>query len=504
MSVMTYRDVYVLVLVCGIIGLNRTLGASATSPEKAQGSTPLTMSKTQITCKGKEFAGLRGTLIVPEDRNRPDSRQIELPIVVVKALSPSPDYPVFQCTGGPGGSNIGPEQRIGEADVQNHDLVQVGYRGVDGNPKLKHKVFDQILKTPDMLSRPNLKEMGIKAAMVVRELKATGINVEHYNILNVVDDIEAARASLGYEKINLTGGSYGGAVVLTYCLRYPKRVHRAVMIEAAFPYDIAFEKPRKVDARFERLNELWKNDHKATERTPDIVQTIKNSLKKLPRQWKGMPIDPSKVRIVTYLGLYERTYVNMLFDAYIAAEHGDFGSIAVMSLMYDQLMSNFENVGDLLSKTYSSVTDPNRDFISELDDPDSVIGSPMALMAWGAFQHSQWPVNPVAAEHPPTQESRVETLIVYGSKQTGEAFRDRYGSMFTNASWVMFNDLGHMDVWKIIGDGMSHLIHRFVDDGVVDTSKIGIIPKWDFTPQMTFYQMFQQMTSQGAGQPSNH
>jgi len=365
-------------------------------------------------------------------------------------------------------------------------------------------MFDEILKTPDMLSRSSLKQMGVKATKAVRELKADGIDVEHYNILNVVDDIEAARAALGYEKINLTGGSYGGAVVLTYCLRYPKRVHRAVMIEAAFPYDIAFGKPRTVDARFERLNTLWKNDSKATERSPDIVHTIKNALKKMPRQWQGMPIDPSKVRIVTYLGLYERAYVNMLFDAYIAAEQGDFSSIAVMSLMYDQLMGNFESVGDLLAKTYSSVTDPQRDFIAELDDRDSVIGSPMSLMAWGAFQHSQWPVKPVAVEHPPTQESPVETLLIYGSKEAGEEFRGRYGSMFTNAEWVMFDDLGHMDVWKIIGDGMTHLIHRFVDDGVVDTSEIGTIPRWDFTPQTTFYQMFQQMASQGTRQPSNN
>ena len=501
---MRYRDTYLLVLVWGVIGLNSTVGVGAASPEKAQGNTPLTMSKTRITCQGKEFVGLRGKLVVPEDRSRADSRRIELPIVVVKALSSSPDYPVFQCTGGPGGTNIGPEQRIGEADVQNHDLVQVGYRGVDGVPKLKHPMFDEILKTPDMLLRPSLKEMGVKAARAIRELKTAGVNVEHYNILSVVDDIEAARAALGYEKINLTGGSYGGAVVLTYCLRYPKRVHRAVMIEAAFPYDIAFDKTRQVDARFERLNELWKLDPKSAARTPDIVQTIRNALKKLPRQWQGIPIDPSKVRIVTYLGLYERAYVNMLFDAYIAAEQGDFSSVAVMSLMYDQLMGSFENVGDLLAKTYSSVTDQQRDFIGELDNPDSVIGSPLALMAWGVFQHSQWPVKPVSAEHPPTQKSPVETLIVYGSREAGESFRDRYGRMFTKANWVMFDDLGHMDVWNIIGDGMKHLIHRFVDDGVVDTSKIGTIPKWDFTPQMTFNQMFQQMTSQGTGQPSDN
>jgi len=487
----------IIVLMSLIIGLNGPTHAHPIpSQEKTPGDTPLVMNQTTITCQGTPFVGLRGTFTVPEDRSQPDARRITLPIVVVKALSPTPDYPVFQCTGGPGGSNIGPEPRIGEADLTNHDVVQVGYRGVDGSPKLSHALFDEILKTPDMLSKQSLKEMGDKATQAVRELRAAGINVEHYNILNVVDDMEAARVALGYEKINLTGGSYGGAVVLTYCLRYPDRIHRAVMIEAAFPYDIAFGRPQHVDARFDHLNELWQQDPQAVKRSPDIVKTMKNALKKLPEQWQGMPIDRSKVRMVTYLGLYERTYVNMLFDAYISAEQGDFSSLAVMSLMYDQLMANFENVGDLLCKTYSSVTDPQRDFIAELDDTESVIGSPMSLMAWGTFQHSQWPVKAVVSEHPLIATSSVKTLIVYGSKEAGKSFQEKHGTMFSNAQWVTFEDLGHMDVWKIIGNGMTHLIHRFIDDGEVDTSEIGTIPKWDFTPQMTFHQMFQQMTSQ--------
>jgi len=501
---MKHKDAYLLVLIWTVVGAGTPKNVKARPiPETNSGRTALTMSKTRIKCQGQEFDGRRGTLVVPEDRSRSDSRQIELPIVVVKALSPDPDGPVFQCTGGPGGSNIGPEQRIGEADVRSHDVVQVGYRGVDGTPNLRHPLFDEILNTRDMLSPAGLKAMGAKAAQAVAELKAAGVHVEHYNILNVVDDIEAARAALGYEKINLSGGSYGGAVVLTYCLRYPNRVHRAVMIEAAFPYDIAFGTPQEVDARLERLNTLWKQDPNAVKRSPDIVQTMRKALKKMPKEYNGVPIDPSKIRVMTYFGMYERPYVNMLFDAYISAEKGDFSSIALTSLMYDQLMTSFE-AGDLLAKTYSSVTDPRRDFISELDDPDSIIGSPLSLMAWGGFQHSHWPVRPVAAEHPPTQKSPVETLIVYGSKEAGETFRDRHGTMFTNARWVMFEDLGHMDVWNMIGDGMGHLIHRFLDEGVVDTSKVGAIPKWDFTPQTTFYQMFQQMTSQSAEPPSKN
>jgi pimeloyl-ACP methyl ester carboxylesterase len=482
---------------CLLVLLSIEVGVNA-----AGESSPLAMNPVRITCQGQEFDGLRSTLVVPEDRDRPDSRQITLPVVVVRSTNVHPGYPVFQCAGGPGGTNIGPEQRIGAADVRSHDVVQVGYRGVDGMPTLKHHLFDEILKTPDMLAPVSLKAMGAKLTQAVTELKAAGLNVEHYNVLNVVDDIEAARAALGYEKINLSGGSYGGAVVLTYCLRYPDRVHRAVMIEAAFPYDIAFGLPQHVDERLMRLNTLWKQDANAVKRSPDIVRSMRVALKKLPAQWQGIPVDPSKVRIVTYLGLYERSYVNMVFDAYVSAEQGDFGSLAVMSMMYDQLMSSFENVGDLFAKTYSSATDPQRDFIGEMHDPDSVIGSPMSLMAWGAFQRGEWPVRSVASEHPPTQTSPVETLIVYGSKEAGNRFRERYGNMFTQARWVMFDDLGHMDVWKLIGPGMNHLVHRYLDDGLVDTSKVGAIPKWDFTPQATFMQMFQQMT--GAQPPSKN
>ncbi len=149
--------------------------------------------------------------------------------------------------------------------------------------------------------------------------------------------------------------------------------------------------------------------------------------------------------------------------------------------------------GCLLAKTYSIVTDPERDFISELDDPSSVIGSPLSLAAWGGFQYSDWPVKPVVSEHPLTQKSKVETLIIHGSKETGEPFRKKYADTFTNARWVIFDDLAHNDIWTITGRGIHHLMLRFLDDGVVDKSKMGELPKWSFTPEFTFQQMLQQM-----------
>jgi pimeloyl-ACP methyl ester carboxylesterase len=462
----------------------------------------LELKPEKIICRAKEYQGMRGTLYVPQDRTKPDSITIELPIVVLKSLSPDPDYPIFRFTGGPGLSNMNLAENINESDLANHDLVEIGYRGVDGEPKLKHPLFDEILKTPDFLSQTGLKEIGRKFAEACTSLTEAGIDVRQYNILNVVDDTEAARAVLGYEKINITGGSYGGAVVMVYCLRYPQSIHRAIMAEAAFPYDIVFGKPAEFDARLNHINELWKKNAGAVKRSPDIVRTMRNVLAKLPKEYNGMPIDQSKVKLMTSFGITnQRSYANMVFDAYISAEKGDFSSIAAMCQMYEMFMGLIGYPGDLMAKTFSSVTDPDRDFVSELNDPDSLIGSPLSMIAWGGFQYSHWPAISLVKEHPPTQKSNVETLIFYGSKQTGEPVRKRYEANFTNAHWVILDDLGHMDIWTITAEGTQHLMRTFINEGIVDTSKFGSIPDWDFTPQATFHQMLQQMTQQGQGAP---
>lgn len=474
--------------------------ASFQQAQGAESNSPrLELRPGEITCRTTQYQGMRGTLCVPQDRATADSRTIELPVVVVKSLGPDPDYPIFRFGGGPGVSNMNLGDNINESDLANHDLVEVGYRGVDGTPQLKHPLFDEILRTPDFLAQTSLKEIGRKFVEACTSLTEAGIDVRQYNVLNVVDDMEAARAALGYKKINITGGSYGGAVVMVYCLRYPESIHRAIMAEAAFPYDIAFGKPAEFDARLDHINELWKKNAEAVKRSPDIVRTMRNVLANLPKECNGIPIDQARVKLMTSFGITnQRSYANMVFDAYVSAEQGDFSSIAAMCLMYEMFIGLIGHPGDLLLKTYSSVTKPDRDFVAELDDPDSLIGSPLSMLAWGGFQYSHWPVISLAKEHPPTQPSSVETLVFYGSKETGEIFRNRYHANFVHAHWVILDDLGHTDIWTVTGEGTQHLMRTFLNEGIVDTSKLGSIPEWDFTPQATFHQMLQQMKQQNS------
>jgi len=82
---------------------------------------------------------------------------------------------------------------VNESILEKHHVVQVGYRGVDGSPTLKHPFLDKIMLTPNMLSKKSIRQMGKKVTKAAKDLRTEGIDVSNYNILNVVEDIEDAR-----------------------------------------------------------------------------------------------------------------------------------------------------------------------------------------------------------------------------------------------------------------------------------------------------------------------
>lgn len=50
-----------------------------------------------------------------------------------------------------------------------------------------------------------------------------------------VADLDALRAELGYERIDLLGHSWGGYLVMAYAIRHPERVNRLVIASSAAP-----------------------------------------------------------------------------------------------------------------------------------------------------------------------------------------------------------------------------------------------------------------------------
>src|SRR5215213_4463340 len=79
------------------------LGAAPVAAES-----PLKIEATTLKlADGTELPVERGTFAVPEDRNDPRSRRIDIGFIRFRSTSPKPGAPIVYLAGGPGGSGVG-------------------------------------------------------------------------------------------------------------------------------------------------------------------------------------------------------------------------------------------------------------------------------------------------------------------------------------------------------------------------------------------------------------
>ena len=192
---------------------------------------PLVLKDCEI--KGVQGKAKCGTLEVYEDRAARKGRKININIVVLPATSAQrePD-PLFYFAGGPGSSSTEDAAGIAQvfATIHNHrDLVFVDQRGTGGSNPLNCEFYN----ANDLQSYLGyfFPLDDIRRCRTQLEPKA---DLKLYTTTIAMDDIDDARAALGYDRINLFGGSYGTRAALTYLKRHPQHV-RAVVLQGVSP-----------------------------------------------------------------------------------------------------------------------------------------------------------------------------------------------------------------------------------------------------------------------------
>ena len=115
--------------------------------------------------------------------------------------------------------------------ADDHDVVLVGYRGVDGPTALDCPEVASALKhSADFLGQKSFHAFGDALHSCASRLQAHGVDLAGYTVAQRVDDLEAARVALGYDRIDLVSESAGTRYAMTYAWRHPKSIHRSVMI----------------------------------------------------------------------------------------------------------------------------------------------------------------------------------------------------------------------------------------------------------------------------------
>jgi pimeloyl-ACP methyl ester carboxylesterase len=304
-------------------------------------------------------------------------------------------------------------------------------------------------------------------------LQDEGIDLDGFTLPEVIEDMEAARIGLGYPRVNLISGSYGTRVAMFYASLYPDSVYRSVMTAVNTPGHLVYE-PEVLDAQIEYDAALCAKDPECSARTDDLAETMRNVTHNMPRRWLFIPIDPGKARVVTHFLLFHRRSAATVYDLYLAAEEGDPSGVALMSVMYNMMWPPMNTWGEWANKGIIDI-DPARDYITEMDPPGSILGSPLSLVCGGPGQFGgSWPQPSLSAEFLEAPASDVETLLVSGSIDFSVApqwARDELLPVLSNGHQVILSEFGHTnDFWGLQPEATVHLLTTFYDTGEVDDS----------------------------------
>ena len=434
-----------------------------------------------------EYAAECGTLIVPENRNDPGSRLIALPVKRIPASGEETAEPIFWLTGGPGTSNMA-YSRV-EWFHENHDIVLVGYRGVDGSVYLNCPEIGEAMGSGlPMMSRESMAYQGEAAAECAERLMAQGVDLDGYTVLEVVDDVEAARRALGYDRINLESGSYGTRLAQIYTWRFPDAVHRNAMVAVNPPgrfwWDGAI-----LEEQILRYSALCAEDAYCSSRTSDLAASIQTALDNMPNRWLVFPVDRDGVLFATFMGLYSTEGVASTFDIWLAAANGDYSGMAMVSAAMNFMLPTDFAWGDSASKALSADYDfdPAADYVAEVTPEPYLIGSPGSTIGWAAA--GSWPANKIPNEYRTAQPSSIETLMLSGTLDVStpaQNARDQLLPLLENGEQVVLSEFAHTgDLYYLQAEATRHLLTTFFATGQVDTSlyepnTVNFEPSWGF------------------------
>ncbi len=283
---------------------------------------------------------------VPEDRSSPGGRKISIAIAVLPAntLSPKPD-PLFMLAGGPGQSAAALVPLAGMLGGvrRNRDIVLVDPRGTGKSTPLRCASLDQ----RDALDELGDVDVADAARRCLREIRAAGsADLAQYNTSAFVADIDAVRQALGYDRINLWGGSYGTRVAQEYLRRHPQQV-RAMVLDGVAPPDlrVSLDVWTSRDAALAQLFAACAEQASCQRAFPDLNATLAAIRTGLgagrrvavddPRTGtrREVPLDFDHVVGALHALIYVPEFASLVPPLLARAQAGDYGPLAAASLV---------------------------------------------------------------------------------------------------------------------------------------------------------------------------
>ena len=448
-------------------------------------------------CKGKDAPvdAYCGTLKVYENRETKHGRQIDLNIIVLPALSndPKPD-PFFFLAGGPGqgaAQMAKPLRELYRQILNDRDIVLVDQRGTGKSNPLN------CLEPDD-----SLKSLQEGDEVLIERLKKcmTGYDADLrlYTTTIAMDDLDDVRAHLGYDRINVYGGSYGTRAALVYMRQHGDRVRTAIL-DGVAPTNMRLPLffARDVQRAFDRLIADCEKDETCNTTYPNLGARTRALVERLDKNRPLVPIvhprtgergeyrmTPQMLMNVFAAALYQPLAASLIPALVERAEKNDFQGVFALGMMNDGGGEPNMSIGMQLSVICAEDAPRVTPEDMKKESAGTIFGPyVMRLQQRGC---EIWPRGTVDASFYEPVQSSIPTLILSGEVDpvTPPVWGEETAKTLPNSRHIVVPGTGHTGGGTGCG---RRLIKAFVDAGTtagLDTSCVDKVsrPPYFVTP----------------------
>lgn len=338
------------------IGVIALMSSCGSSDDMAKTKPKLVLSPCSHEIDGQkelaEVGAMCGKYGVWEDRETKKGRKIALNVAVIPALAKAKPDPVFLLDGGPGvAATETPWMRVMPWVKKlrlYRDIVLVDQRGTGSSNPLDcipdgELPFEELFKP----RRPHSE--------MAECIKSFDADLTKYTTDIAMDDLNEVRDALGYNKINIYGGSYGTRAALVY-LRQHEDTVRSLVIDAVTPMEMKIMDAAAEDGEraIGLLFSHCENDEGCRKAFPNLRQKLNDlilSLKEKPAQVQlknprtGEPVKVT-VQAETLRGTLYTSLYNTQRSALIplAIERACDGDFSVFGALLESMSGSLEQV----------------------------------------------------------------------------------------------------------------------------------------------------------------
>lgn len=403
-----------------------------------------------------------GWVVVPEDYAQPEGKAIRLAVAILKTANrnPQPD-PIVYLSGGPGGGVVefAPLQSTVKVDLLfNRDLILFDQRGSGlSQPALDcPELEDAMLQQAELTAVEKIKPVLDCHARLERE----GVNLAAYNTINNAADVESLRTALGYEKINLMGGSYGTRLALTAMRNHPDGI-RSVILDSTLPaqQNTFVSIGSNFDHALQTLEDGCKADLLCRTFYPDIRGTYYQLFDKLnespidfevknplTQEYQTAHVDGYGLADMVFMALYNRESIQQVPTVLYSALNGDFTILkdAAQPPIQTSSMLSFGMFFSVMCADSTADINQEQVIAAAAQYPDAIAMRQSVLGEFGFAACALWNVPPVTDNSAPVV-SDIPTLVLAGQYDpiTPPAWGQQVAENLSSSFFIEFPGVGH-------------------------------------------------------------